>query len=198
MISFSVIAHFLAVASPGPDTLIIIRQSLNYGRRGGFLTALGIGCGILIHSYLAIFGISSLIFQFDFIKDIIIVFGSVYLIYLGLLSIFDNSELQDKNTNSKNNSFLVGLVTNILNLKAFIFFVSIFGIISSEINLYYMHLLAIYFSIATFIWFYILSVMLSVENVRRRYLSYSFVLNKCIGFVFIFISFLILFNYYGY
>ena len=198
MISFSVIAHFLAVASPGPDTLIIIRQSLNYGRRGGFLTALGIGCGILIHSYLAIFGISSLIFQFDFIKDIIIVFGSVYLIYLGLLSIFDNSKLQDKNTNSKNNSFLVGLVTNILNLKAFIFFVSIFGIISNEINLYYMHLLAIYFSIATFIWFYVLSVMLSVENVRRRYLSYSFILNKCIGFIFIFISLLILFNYYGY
>ena len=86
MISFSVIAHFLAVASPGPDTLIIIRQSLKYGRRGGFLTALGIGCGILIHSYLAIFGISSLIFQFDFIKNIIIVFGSVYLIYLGLLT----------------------------------------------------------------------------------------------------------------
>ena len=107
MISFSVIAHFLAVASPGPDTLIIIRQSLKYGRRGGFLTALGIGCGILIHSYLAIFGISSLIFLFDFIKDIIIVFGSVYLIYLGLLSIFDNSKLQDKNTNSKYNSFLV-------------------------------------------------------------------------------------------
>ena len=52
MISFSVIAHFLAVASPGPDTLIIIRQSLKYGRRGGFLNALGIGCGILIHSYL--------------------------------------------------------------------------------------------------------------------------------------------------
>ncbi len=61
-----------------------------------------------------------------------------------------------------------------------------------------MHLLAIYFSIATFIWFYILSVMLSVENVRRRYLSYSSILNKCIGFIFIFISLLILFNYYGY
>lgn len=198
MISFSVIAHFLAVASPGPDTFIIIRQSLKYGRRGGFLTALGIGCGILIHSYLAIFGISSLIFQFDFLKQIIIILGSVYLIYLGLLSIFDKSKFQDKNTNPKNNSYLVGLITNILNVKAFIFFVSIFGIISSEINLYYMHLLAIYFSIATFTWFYILSVILSVESVRRRYLSYSFILNKCIGFIFIFISFLILFNNYGY
>ena len=198
MISFSVIAHFLAVASPGPDTFIIIRQSLKYGRRGGFLTALGIGCGILIHSYLAIFGISSLIFQFDFIKQIIIILGSVYLIYLGLLSIFDKSRFQDKNTNPKNNSYFVGLITNILNVKAFIFFVSIFGIISSEINLYYMHLLAIYFSIATFTWFYILSVILSVESVRRRYLSYSFILNKCIGFIFIFISFLILFNNYGY
>ena len=198
MISFSVIAHFLAVASPGPDTFIIIRQSLKYGRRGGFLTALGIGCGILIHSYLAIFGISSLIFQFDFIKQIIIILGSVYLIYLGLLSIFDKSKFQDKNINPKNNSYFVGLITNILNVKAFIFFVSIFGIISSEINLYYMHLLAIYFSIATFTWFYILSVILSVESVRRRYLSYSFILNKCIGFIFIFISFLILFNNYGY
>ena len=41
-----VIIHFLAVASPGPDFAVILRQSLCAGPRIGVWTGIGIGSGI--------------------------------------------------------------------------------------------------------------------------------------------------------
>ena len=41
--------HLLAVASPGPDFAIVVRESVAFGRRIGLFTALGVGVGILVH-----------------------------------------------------------------------------------------------------------------------------------------------------
>ena len=57
---YAALAHLFAVMSPGPDTAIIIREVSLNKRRGGLFCAFGIGVGILIHCYLAIFGISTL------------------------------------------------------------------------------------------------------------------------------------------
>ena len=58
---YAALAHLFAVMSPGPDTAIIIREVSLNKRRGGLFCAFGIGVGILIHCYLAIFGISTLL-----------------------------------------------------------------------------------------------------------------------------------------
>lgn len=42
--------HLLAVASPGPDFAIVVRESVGYGRRAGLFTAFGVGSGILVTS----------------------------------------------------------------------------------------------------------------------------------------------------
>ncbi|HWR80315.1 MAG TPA: LysE family transporter, partial [Pseudomonas sp.] len=41
--------HLLAVASPGPDFAIVVRESVTHGRTAGTWTALGVGAGILVH-----------------------------------------------------------------------------------------------------------------------------------------------------
>ena len=64
---YAALAHLFAVMSPGPDTAIIIREVSLNKRRGGLFCAFGIGVGILIHCYLAIFGISTL----SYIKKLI-------------------------------------------------------------------------------------------------------------------------------
>jgi len=43
------VIHFLAVASPGPDFAITLRQSVVYGRQSALWTSFGIGVGILVH-----------------------------------------------------------------------------------------------------------------------------------------------------
>ena len=41
--------HFLAVASPGPDFAVVLKQSIQFGRRAAIVTSIGLGFGILIH-----------------------------------------------------------------------------------------------------------------------------------------------------
>ena len=51
------IAHMLAVASPGPDFAVVIRQSLAHGRRTAVWTAIGIGCAICLHVTYSMLGL---------------------------------------------------------------------------------------------------------------------------------------------
>src|SRR5215216_4944825 len=66
------IAHLLAVASPGPDFAIVLKQSLAHGRRTAIWTSVGIGSGILLHVSYSLFGLGLLIrgseFWFNAIK----------------------------------------------------------------------------------------------------------------------------------
>ena len=100
MFVWSSIAHLIALTSPGPDTVVIIRQASLYGRNAGIFTALGIGVGIYIHCFLAINGISLFILENDLYKFFISIIGSCYIFYLGIAMLKTNSEID----NDKNNS----------------------------------------------------------------------------------------------
>ena len=52
------LAHSLAVASPGPDFAMVVRQSLAFGRGAGVWTAAGIGAGIWFHVAYGLFGLA--------------------------------------------------------------------------------------------------------------------------------------------
>ena len=51
------LAHLLAVASPGPDFAIVLKQSLTHGRRTAIWTSLGIGTAILLHVMYSLLGL---------------------------------------------------------------------------------------------------------------------------------------------
>ena len=55
-----VITGILLNLTPGTDTLYIVSRSISQGRKAGVLSALGIGTGALIHTFLAAFGLSIL------------------------------------------------------------------------------------------------------------------------------------------
>src|SRR5690606_37414234 len=55
------LAHGLAVASPGPDFILVLRQSLRYGRATATASAVGIGCGILVHVTWSLLGVALLV-----------------------------------------------------------------------------------------------------------------------------------------
>ena len=143
MFIWSAFAHLIALTSPGPDTAIVIRQVSIHGRIEGIKTAIGIGFGILAHCILAISGISLLILANDLYKFIISLIGGIYILYLGVTMYSSiNNELPNNNNflNVKNNSFYIGLITNIFNVKAFLFFVSLFAILMDNLNGIYLYL----------------------------------------------------------
>ena len=164
MFIWSAFAHLIALTSPGPDTAIVIRQVSIHGRIEGIKTAIGIGFGILVHCILAISGISLLILANDLYKFIISLIGGMYILYLGVTMYSSiKNELPNNNNflNIKYNSFYIGLITNIFNVKAFLFFVSLFAILMEDLNGIYFYLYPIYFSLTSALWFIFLSYVLT-------------------------------------
>ena len=155
MIFFSAaIAHLLAVMSPGPDTAIIFHQSFTKGRTQGILTALGIGFGIFVHCLFAISGISLLIYSSEEAKFFIKCLGALYLLYLGISFFISNqSSKPDEVKVLLKNPFLIGLITNLLNVKAFLFTVSLFSFINLDSNLLMSLVYLFYFPLITATWF---------------------------------------------
>ena len=165
MFLWSALAHLIALTSPGPDTAIVIRQVSLHGRVEGIKAAIGIGLGIYVHCLLAINGISLIILSNDLYKLIISLIGGAYIFYLGMTMFVSNSQASTEiNNNQSKNSFLNGLITNIFNIKAFLFFVSLFSIIIDNLNGIYFYIYPIYFAAMSSIWFIFLSFVVTTSK----------------------------------
>ena len=168
------LAHFLAVMSPGPDTAIIFHQSFAKGRVQGILTALGIGFGIFVHCFFAISGISLLIYSSDEAKFFIKFMGAIYLLYLGIS--FFISKKSSKTDESKvlfKNPFIIGFVTNLLNVKAFLFTVSLFSFINLDSNTLMSLIYLLYFPLITAAWFSFVSYALTHQSMGDIFNKHS-------------------------
>jgi len=165
MFLWSALAHLIALTSPGPDTAIVLRQVSLHGRVEGIKAAIGIGLGIYVHCLLAINGISLIILSNDLYKLIISLIGGAYIFYLGMTMFLSNSQVSTEiNNNQSKNSFLNGLITNIFNIKAFLFFVSLFSIIIDNLNGIYFYIYPIYFAAMSSIWFIFLSFVVTTSK----------------------------------
>ena len=168
------LAHLLAVMSPGPDTAIIFHQSFSKGRRASILTALGIGFGIFVHCFFAISGISLLIYTSEEAKLFTKIFGGSYLLYIGLSFFITNKLSNNKDSKSLlQNPFLIGLITNLLNVKAFLFIVSLFSFINLGSNSFETLIYLLYFPIITAAWFTFLSFALTHDSLGNIFNEYS-------------------------
>jgi threonine/homoserine/homoserine lactone efflux protein len=79
-------ACLLIAASPGPSTVLIIRQSLQ-SRRAGFLTVLGNETGVFIWGVVAAFGLTALLAASQVAYDVMRMVGAVVLIGFGVQAI---------------------------------------------------------------------------------------------------------------
>jgi threonine/homoserine/homoserine lactone efflux protein len=168
------IAHLLAVMSPGPDTAIIFQQSFAKGRNSGILTALGIGFGIFLHCLLAISGISILLYSTEEARFIIKILGASYLIFVGFQSLLlqDSSEPKTRTT-IFTHPFLIGLITNILNIKAFLFTVSLFSFINLQPDSLMSWIYLFYFPVITAAWFSFVSYALTHDALGDIFDQYN-------------------------
>ena len=114
--------------SPGPDMLYTAARSLSQGIKAGILSALGIFSGCLVHISAAVFGLSKIIEESVLLFSIIKYAGAAYLIYLGLKSLLrkkhESNTIVSLSSISYRKIFVQAVITNILNPKVAIFFLS--------------------------------------------------------------------------
>jgi len=187
------ILHLFAVASPGPDFALITRQSLRYNRKIAIWTSLGIGVGILFHSLLAITGLVLLITSNELFSIILKTVGSLYLLYLGINSILGSNKgknvgVDENESLEKFNGFFTGLITNITNVKAILFFITVFSVIIDSGNNLYLVLYGVYMALATFLWFTFISYVFTSHVFKEKFSSFLGTFEKVIGFILILLS----------
>ena len=192
--------HLFAVMSPGPDFIIIVRQSISSGRRSALMTSLGIGIGILMHITLCIFGLGMIIKESDLLFKAIQIIGSLYLAYLGVISMisknsYNNSNYKDKFHFNAFQSFKLGFLTNILNPKATLFFLSLYTmIIANNTPFQFQILFGLWMSLATGLWFAFLSLILTNKSILTKIEFMSTKIQRITGVILIIFSIKLLFS----
>ena len=190
------IAHVLAVISPGPDFIVVLKQCNAKGRKSAFLTSIGIASGILIHVFYCIVGIGYLISETPFLFDLIKVLGAAYLFYIGFMSIYNsynkkqNFIIKESPPNRINmDSFFLGFITNVFNPKATLFFLAVFSLLIEKttplpLKIFY----GIWMSFVTGLWFCIVSFLFTSKFSEIFISKYRQIIDKIMGILLMFIS----------
>ncbi len=197
-----VLLHLFAVMSPGPDYVLVTRQSIRYGRRVALWSSGGIGFGILFHSLLAVTGILFFIASNDFYLIFLKLICSAYLLYLGITSIintsnFDQNIVKD-NKWSNANGFFAGLLTNITNVKALLFFITLFGVVLDSQSQGNLILYGTYMAFATFVWFSLVSYIFTSDIFKSQFLKFFKFFEKFLGVVLVIIALQLVVNIFLY
>ncbi len=185
--------HLLAVASPGPDFAVVVRQSIGYGKRTAIQTSVGVGAGIMIHVFYSLLGIGLIISRYIVVFNIMKFVGATYLIFIGYKSlrakpVVDSFQVENsaKSLPTAFEAFRIGFLTNGLNPKATLFFLSLFtAIISHDTPISMQFGYGVYMAIATFIWFSGVSTLFGSDRVRKNFHKMGHWLERSIGAILI-------------
>lgn len=186
------LAHALAVASPGPDFAIVLKQSLIHGRRTAIWTSLGVGTAILLHVSYSLLGLGLLIRSSVLWFDIAKYVGAAYIAWLGVQSLRAKPRTaaapsgDGADVPSTHGAFATGFLTNVLNPKVALFFISLFVLV---VNPHTPKLIqagyGLWMSLATMGWFSLVSVFFTREDVRAGFLRHGHWIDRALGVVFL-------------
>jgi threonine/homoserine/homoserine lactone efflux protein len=121
------LAAILIVLLPGPDTLVVVRNLLFGGRRKGALTAVGNLCGLALWVCVATFGLAAALRASQVGYDILRIAGAIYLTWLGIGALRARNAglaVTPGRRGLLGSGFPAGLLTNLLNPKVGVFFIT--------------------------------------------------------------------------
>lgn len=183
----------LAAISPGPDFFLVVKNSLLHDRRAGIFTAMGVASSLLIHASYCIVGLGIVISQSEVAFNSIKYLGAAYLIYIGVKSLLakrthlDYSKLQHTSGVIKDSqTFVEGLLCNLLNPKAILFILAFFTLILKPGTPWPARIgYGLEISLIHLIWFSILAVIITHKNVKTRLDAAQYYIIKVMGVVLI-------------
>lgn len=119
------IASLFIELTPGPNMAYLAAVGLRQGRRAGYFAVVGIGLGHVVVGVITSIGLSQLIIQVPSLYTALRWSGVVYLCYLAWEA-WQNADDQGGDVAQSGRDYMVkGFVTNILNPKLYIFYISV-------------------------------------------------------------------------
>lgn len=155
---------------------MVVRESVTQGHRTGSWTALGVGCGIFLHVAYSLLGIGLIVSQSIVLFNLFKWLAAAYLLYLGWRALRARPQALAEVTaaggpaRSAGSAFVMGFVTNGLNPKATLFFLSLFTVvIDHDTPLLVQAGYGAYLAIATICWFLLVAWLFSRARVRAGF-----------------------------
>ncbi len=172
------LVHLVALMSPGPDFFFVSQTAVSRSRKEAMMGVLGITGGIMVWAGVALLGLHILLEKMAWLHNLIMVGGGLYLCWMGYHMIRGalkkNAQLAEEVLEVElahgGRSFVKGLLTNLANPKAIIYFGSVFSLFVGDnvggperVGLYVMIVLL------TFAWFSVVASLFALPKMRRGY-----------------------------
>ena len=153
-------ATLLLAATPGPDNVYVLTESVSKGWRQGVGITTGLMSGVIIHTTLVATGVSLLVLKNELAFSVIKYLGAAYLLYLAYGAFNEKPMEIHIGGQAKTEAFVVifnrGFIMNVLNPKVSIFFIALLPqFVSSEgyDPMYQMMILGAVFMVISFVVF---------------------------------------------
>ncbi|WP_241625599.1 threonine export protein RhtC [Rosenbergiella epipactidis] len=171
------VVQIVALASPGPDFFFISQTAASQSRRDAFKGVIGITLAVAIWAAVALLGLNLILKQMAWLHQLILLAGGAYLMWMGIQMIKSarqpqpaGAEVTPVTSSRKKNIFLRGLLTNLSNPKAIIYFGSIFSlIVGDDVSSATRTAIFILIVAETLIWFSLVATLFSLPWVKAKY-----------------------------
>ena len=188
------IVHFFGLITPGPDFLYVSRLAASNSRRNAICGVTGITLGVLFWALASILGLAILFTTIPMLHGVVMCLGGGYLAYLGLLMLKsrDNVVFEEMSEQALNQmtsirkEILKGLMVNLSNAKAIIYFASVMSLALVNLTETWQILTALFVIVVeTFLYFYVVSVLFSRPIAKHFYSQYSRYIDNFSGVIFL-------------
>lgn len=117
------------VLTPGPNMVYLISRSISQGSKAGFISLSGVASGFVFYMLCASLGITALLMAVPYAYDVIRIAGAAYLLYLAWQAVKPGGrtpfQVEALPQDSPQKLFMMGFITNILNPKIAIMYLSL-------------------------------------------------------------------------
>ena len=128
VIAFALICLAM-VLTPGPNMIYLISRSICQGKTAGFISLAGVAAGFVFYMLCASLGITALVVAVPYAYDTIRIAGALYLLWLAWKALKPNAaplfDIKNLSHDSPVKLFLMGFITNLLNPKIAIMYLSL-------------------------------------------------------------------------
>lgn len=172
------IIHLVALMSPGPDFFFVTQTAVSRSRGEALAGAIGIALGATVWAGLALMGLQLIFERLAWLHQALMVAGGLYLLWMGynllksaLRKPINGAALAASAVQgSKIRSFLFGLMTNLSNAKAMIYFSSIFTmLLTPDLTNGMRVLIFVSISLETLLWFMLVALVFGLPRPRSIY-----------------------------
>ncbi|MBX9446852.1 threonine export protein RhtC [Dickeya chrysanthemi] len=172
------LVHLIALMSPGPDFFFVSQTAISRSRREALAGVLGITLGVLVWAAIALLGLHLLLERMAWLHRIVTVGGGLYLCWMGwqlLRSALRQRAHQEDGTvevalPQRGKTFMRGLLTNLSNPKALIYFGSVFSLfVGDDVGTAARWGLFALISLETLLWFSLVALVFALPVMRRGY-----------------------------